>query len=279
MQTFLSRDGKFYMKDGKVLSYNVPITGYYVLNKTLTAWPTELDNAAIELSFTSGSTSYSKMVLAKDYSDNYCQLQYKTATDDIAIAAGLPSAWSDITKRIIKINDVIKRENDSIVFYDWLIENIIPYDGQSWKLKKSIGGISYVTYAASTDSTGKLLTSSNCIPNVTFSFKYNEIFNSGIETVGNYTRKRDRYGSASTGYHYIYYTILNMTLQTKNGQKLGSGSRTISQSTTSSTSNYPAGSPSCTITTSEPVLKLTTNPTSTALTWLFNNATPVKEEN
>lgn len=68
MAKFLSKDGKFYMRDGKLLGYIAPVSKTWVINET----PDLTNDMYVHINFTSRGISYKQFVIesSKLYYDN-----------------------------------------------------------------------------------------------------------------------------------------------------------------------------------------------------------------
>ena len=59
MAKFLSKDGKFYMRDGKLLQYIVPVSKTWVINET----PDLTNHLYVQINFTSNGISHKQFVI------------------------------------------------------------------------------------------------------------------------------------------------------------------------------------------------------------------------
>lgn len=265
MAKFLSKDGKFYMWQGKLLRYSATLEGTWVFNNTLTAWPTSLNNTSISVACISNSKPFENFDFVNGDSSS---IKYGTTT----VKA---TSWSDVAYRIVTFALPFDG-TDNLAFYDWFVTNAIKSDCLNWKLNPSIECSTTTTYPASTVNAGKQIPKSSCSPliqNVSFTVsgtQYNEISVSGTYYRGTERKQGDVYSYTETR---MYLSAFGSTTPIT----LGTGSSRKRQSTPVSSIRYPSGNTSCSVTTSEQVLTFTAIPTGTMLTWLFNNATPQVE--
>ena len=265
MAKFLSKDGKFYMREGKLLRYSATLEGTWVFNTTLTAWPTSLNNTSINVACVSNSKPFENLDFVNGDSSS---IKYGTTTVKT-------TSWSDVVYRIVTFTLPFDG-TDNLPFYDWFITNAIKSDCLNWKLNPSIGCNTTTTYPASTVNAGKQIPKSSCSPliqNVSFAVnetQYNEISVSGTYYRGTERRQRSLYSYTETR---MYLSALGSATPIT----LGTGSTRRRQPTATSSIRYPSGNTSCSVTTSEQVLTFTAIPTGTMLTWLLNNATPQAE--
>ena len=265
MPKFLSKDGKFYMRDGKLLRYSATLEGTWVFNNMLTAWPTSLNNTSVNVRCASNGSLFENFDFVNGDSSS---IKYGTTTVKT-------TSWSDAAYRIITF--ILPFDGtDNLAFYDWFVINAIKSDCLNWKLNPSILCSTTTTYPASTVNAGKQIPKNSCRPliqNVSFTFsgtQYNEISVSGTYYRGTERRQGNIYSYTETRMHLSAFG--STTLVT-----LGTGSSKRYQQTPTSTIRYPSGNTSCSITTSEQVLTFTAIPTGAMLTWLLNNAVPQAE--
>lgn len=263
MAKFLSKDGKFYMKDGKLLTYTATLEGTWVFNSTLTTWPSSLNNTSVNVAFTSNSSSFDKFDFVNGDSSS---LKYGTTT-------AKTSSWSNAVYRVITFAQPFDG-TDNIVFYDWFITNAIKSDCLNWKLNPSIICTTATTYPQSTSNARKTISESTCIPfieNVSFAINGTEY--TSLKASGEYIRSRT--GSTTSGFIYRTRTLIDLFVNNSTSSLiLGSGLVNTTSMSNSANSYYPRGWESVTVTTSEQVLTFAAIPTGTMLTWLLNNATP-----
>lgn len=265
MAKFLSKDGKFYSRNGKLLRYSATLEGTWVFNNTLTAWPTSLNNTSISVACVSNSKPFENLDFVNGDSSS---IKYGTTTVKT-------TSWSDVAYRIVTFALPFDG-TDNLAFYDWFVTNAIKSDCLNWKLNPSIGCSTTTTYPASTVNASKQILKSSCSPliqNVSFTVngtQYNEISVSGTYYRGTERRQGSMYSYTETRMHLS-------ALGSATPITLGTGSIRKRQSTPTSSIRYPSGNTSCSVTTSEQVLTFTAIPTGTMLTWLLNNATPQAE--
>ena len=261
MAKFLSKDGKFYMRDGKLLRYSATLEGTWVFNNTLMAWPTSLNNTSVNMKCVSNGSPFENFDFVNGDSSS---IKYGTTTVKT-------TSWSDAAYRIVTFAFPFDG-TDNLAFYDWFVTNAIKSDCLNWKLNPSIKCSTTTTYPQSTSSAIKTISKSSCSPliqNVSFTVngtQYNEIAVSG-------SYKRGMRGSQG-----IRFTQTTMTLSIYNNTtSLALGTGSSMKYGQPSVTTFPSGNTSCSVTTSEQVLTFTAIPTGAMLTWLLNNAVPQAE--
>lgn len=266
MAKFLSKDGKFYMRDGKLLRYSATLEGTWVFNNTLTAWPTSLNNTSVNVRCVSNGSPFENFDFVNGDSSS---IKYGTTTVKT-------TSWSDAAYRIVTFAFPFDG-TDNLAFYDWFVTNAIKSDCLNWKLNPKIRCTTTTDYPRSQDKESKMILSDTCTPYIqNVSFTVNKVEYTSLAVSGDYTRSRT--GSTSRG--FVYYTYTSMTLLAGNSTSLltlGEGKTQTTNMSNSAYYYYPAGYGALTVTTSEQVLTFTAIPTGAMLTWLLNNAVPQAE--
>lgn len=269
MAKFLSKNGKFYMRNGKLLRYSATLEGTWVFNNTLTTWPTSLNNTSINVRCVSNGSPFENFdfVNGDSSSINYGTTTVKT------------TSWSDAAYRIVTFAFPFDG-TDNLVFYDWFVTNAIKSDCLNWKLNPNIRCSTTTTYPGGTNTSSKTIASNTCTPNLSGSFMIDEIPYVNISVTGDY----GRYSSGSNN-RYELCSTTTMKLITTNSSNsktltIGQGynyARTYLNASSPIGAYYPAGYTFCDVTTSEQVLTFTAIPTGAMLTWLLDNAIPQAE--
>lgn len=261
MAKFLSKDGKFYMRNGKLLRYSATLEGTWVFNNTLTAWPTSLNNTSVNVKCVSNGSPFENFDFVNGDSSS---IKYGTTTVKT-------TSWSNAVYRIITF--VLPFDGtDNLAFYDWFVTNAIKSDCLNWKLNKTIVCNTTTTYPQSKSNARKTISANTCTPYIqNASFTINGTEYTSLTISGNYTRTRVKRQAT-----YVYKTTLSMSLLS-GAFTLGNGSNYNRNSSSSGNYYYPSHYGSCSITTSEQVLTFTAIPTGAMLTWLLDNAVPQAE--
>lgn len=251
--------------EGNITGKTQSLTGTWVFNSALGAWPSSLNNTNLYTTFESNGTTYPTF----NFTYGTTTGLYYNSTLAYTLASGgeLVTTWANTAYRVITFTTPFKRDTNPD-FYDWFVSNAVYAKG--WKLNETITAYARTGYPASSSSSSKNIGRDSCAPNFTglsYTVDDGTTIYTDIYTTAYYYRSR------VSGYKkYTYRSVTNMTLRV--GSESMSGTETASRTSTSSTSNFPSNPQSANVTTSQQILYFKELP-STIISWLLTNATPV----
>lgn len=260
--------------EGIITGKTQSLTGTWVFNSALGAWPSSLNNTNLYTTFESNGTTYPTF----NFTYGTTTGLYYNSTLAYTLASGgeLVSTWANTAYRVITFTTPFKRDTNP-EFYDWFVSNSVQQ--QSWRLNSRITVNALPSYAKSTSASTKYLDSTQSTPYFT-GLKYTvndgtSIFNQ-ISVRGSMERLVENITSGMYAGRYRYITRVYAYLQS-NPSYFGYGQSYNSlTNTNASGGTFPASNPKVEIAIDTPeILHFIDEPTGDLLTWLNANATPV----